>query len=367
MAENLFARGVSHGFIIIMVGIIGGVLGGISGILFISILNYAQNLRELSPYWVLTLPLSGILITLLRGAPKLIFGSFLTHLGGGSAGREGAVIQLSKTLSVKIAGLLKFQERKLQRLILVSMGAGFGAALGAPFAGLIFGFEFNKSKIFRPWTLIQSSIAMFIAQALMRMSKLEHFHLPQFDIPLYQTKTFALVMISGILFGFTTAFFHFLRHQCEHAFSKTTPMITAIMGGTFLSMLFYFLGLKEFQGLGRETIILASQENLPLIFTVKKMIISAITLGTGFQGGEFFPLAFMGSTIGSAFGFIEPSVTALLAGLGFVSTYAASTQTPIACAILAGELFGWEILPFAAITVWIANRIHSRISTPTKE
>ena len=350
-----------------MTGIFGGIFGGFSAILFISLLNYAQTLRESNPRWIFILPVVGIGIALLRGASKLVIGSFFTHLGGGSAGREGAVIQLSKILATKTAEFFKYHERAQNRLILVSMGAGFGAALGTPWAGLIFGFEFNKSKIFRPKILIHASIAMFIAQAMVRLTHIPHFHFPAFDIPLYETKTFTLIIIAGILFGFMTAFFHFLRHQCEHAFIKTSPVLTAFIGGSFLTVIYYLYGLQEFQGLGWETIVQGSKESLPLIVSIKKTILTVITLGTGFQGGEFVPLAFIGSTLGSAFSFVDPTLTALMAALGVVSAYGASTQTPLACTLLACELFGWKIFPFAAITVWIANRIHSRISSPTKD
>jgi len=367
MVEKRFARGVSHGFIFIMIGIFGGILGGISGSLFIALLNYAQNLRELNHNWIFILPLVGILLSFLRGAPKLILGSFLTHLGGGSAGREGAVIQLSRILAEKISSFFHFQERKARRLVIISMGAGFGAALGAPWAGVIFGIEFNKSKFIRPWTLLHSLIAMLIAQAIIRITHLPHFHLPAFVIPEYKITTLTILIITGILFGFSTAFFHFLRHQYEFAFKKCSPLITGLIGGVFLVILYYFFDLREYQGLGREVITQASQEILPLVVTAKKIILTVITLGSGFQGGEFFPLAFIGSTLGSAFSFIDPNMTELMVALGFVSTYGSSTQTPIACTLLAGELFGWKILPFAAITVWIASRIHSRVSITSKE
>ena len=352
---------------ILMTGIIGGIFGGLSGILFIALLNSAQSLREMNPKWIFILPLVGIITSLLRGAPKLIIGSFLTHLSGGSAGREGAVIQLSRTLSEMVARHFHFQERKLRRLVIVSMGSGFGAALGAPFAGLMFGFEFNRSKIFRPKTMFHCMIATLISQLITRAIHLQHFRLPAFEIPNYQLTTITFVIMAGILFGFATAFFHFLRHQYEYAFMKFSPLFNGLLGGIFLLVLYYLYGLQEYQGLGRETISQATQEILPLSYAVRKIILSVITLGAGFQGGEFFPLGFIGSTLGSAFSFADPAITALLAALGFVATYGASTQTPIACTLLACELFGWKILPFAAITLWIASRIHSRISITSQD
>lgn len=342
-----------------MVGILGGIFGGISACLFISILNYAQNLREMNPKWILILPFAGLLIQFLRGAPKLIFGSFLTHLGGGSAGREGAVIHLARTLSEITGPYFKFPERKARKLILVSVGAGLGAVLGAPIAGFIFGFEYHHSSFFRIKTLFHSLIANFIAQAIVRFSKVPHFHLPLFEIPHGTLQTYAFTFLLGILFGFLTLLFHLLRRRCESAFDQTSPLLTGFIGGGFLLILYQWFGLQEYQGLGAETILHASQMILPLAMVFKKMILTALTLGTGFQGGEYFPLAFMGSTLGSSLSFVDPSLTPLFAALGFVATYGAATQTPIACTILAAELFGWNILPFAAITLWIASQIYS--------
>lgn len=350
-----------------MIGIIGGIFGGISGSLFIFILDQAQKFREMSPKWIFILPFVGMMIPLLRGAPKLIVGSFLTHLGGGSAGREGAVIHLSRLLSERLARYLKYEDRKIRNLLIVSTGAGFGAALGTPWAGLIFGFEFNQSRLLRPRILIHSAIAGMIAQFLVRVSSVVHFKFPVFEIQTYELKTFVVVLIVGILFGFTTVFFHALRHRIELIFMKISPVIAGLIGGLMLAALFLFFKFEIFQGLGRETITHASQAAVPLSFAVKKILLSVITLGTGFQGGEFFPLAFIGSTLGSAFSFIDPSMTALLAALGFVTLYGAATKTPIACTILAYELFGWKILPYAIVTLWIASQIHQRISSPTHD
>lgn len=350
-----------------MIGIIGGIFGGISGALIIWLVQLAQVMREAHPSWIFILPFAGILITYLKGSPKLIIGSFLTHLGGGSAGREGAVVNLGKIFAEKASYIFKYQERNKRRLILVSVGAGFGAALGAPWAGVLFGFEYNKSTFFRVRTMVHSGVAMLIAQVIVRLSKVPHFHLPEFETPDYAIKNFVFVMIAGILFGFATAFFHYLRHHTEDFVKKHSPALVAFIGGCILTAIFYFLDLNDYQGLGKETITRSSQEILSITVTLKKILISVLTLSTGFQGGEFFPLAFMGSTLGSALSFVDPTLTALLVALGFVSTYGASTQTPIACTVLACELFGPKILPFAAINLWIAYRIHTGTSIPSRE
>lgn len=343
-----------------MIGIIGGIFGGISGSLLIFILDYAQKTRELSPKWIWILPLVGAIIPLLKSEVKLILGSFLTHLGGGSAGREGAVVHLSRSLSERIASTLRYNERTTKDLVMVSMGAAFGTALGAPIAGLIFGLEFNKSKLFRPRILLHGALAALISQNFARLTQIQHFRLPAFSIEQYEIKTAVIVLITGILFGLASVLFHFLRKRLEFTLLKIPPVVTGLAGGLILTALFHFFKLEIYQGLGRETILQASQEVVPIGMVLRKIILSVITLGTGFQGGEFFPLAFIGSTIGSAFSFIDPSMTALLVALGFVTTYGAATQTPIACTLLAYELFGWKILPYAMITLWIANKVRTR-------
>jgi H+/Cl- antiporter ClcA len=255
----------------------------------------------------------------------------------------------------------------MRKLVIVSMGSAFGAALGAPWAGLIFGFELNRSKIFRPFLLIHSAVAALIAQSLVKLSAVSHFKLPTLSIPTYEIKNFIMVLMIGILFGFTVVFFHSLRHWCESNLKKFSPMLVGLMGGLILTVMFYFFDLESYQGLGRETILQASQQALPISVTLKKILLSIITLGTGFQGGEFFPLAFIGSTLGSAFSFIDPSMTALFASLGFVTTYGAATRTPIACTLLAVEILDWKIFPYAILTLWIATLIHNRVSTPIQD
>ncbi len=353
-------------------GIIAGLLGGFSAILFIHCIRWAQVFRETHPSLILTLPLSGVFIRYLYSrfgkgffeAPTLTISVFLSHLGGASTGREGAVIHLSRILSVSLGRFLNFQERKTKRLIIASIGSGFGAALGAPLAGLVFGFEENRHPFFRLKTLLHSLVAVLVAQGCVHFSGVTHFQIPSFDIPEYGFIPFSFIFILGVLLGLIAVVYHFLKKYFELLFSYLKPWQAGLIGGSLLFLIYQSqLISADFQGLGTQSMIEASQQMVSSSMTWKKMLVTVISLGSGFQGGEFFPLAFLGSTFGSAFSLISPVMVSLFASIGMVAVYGAATQTPIACTILAAELFGWKMIPYAFIAVIIASRVHFRFTS----
>jgi H+/Cl- antiporter ClcA len=353
-----------------MIGFIGGVFGAFSAIFFVHVIHWAGSIRNQSNWWIYTLPLSGILIRWLYlrwksgilEAPALMVSVFLTHLGGGSAGREGAIIHLARILATFTGKFLNFEERNTRKLIITAIGSGFGASLGAPLAGLIFGFEVNRYPFLRFKTLIHSIVATIIAGFIFRWSGTRSFRLGDFSVPDYTLLIFALTAVTGILFGFITVLYHSLKRRWEDRLSRHSPLLAGFIGGGVLFTLFCVFNLKSFQGLGEEGILLAQQQTVPLATAFQKMIVTIVTLGSGFQGGEFFPLGFMGSALGSSFGFIHAASASLYSSLGFVAVYAAATGTPIAGTLLACELFGWKILPYAACALFIAHRINQRLS-----
>jgi len=353
-----------------MIGIIGGILGSASAILFIHLIHSAQTLRENTPQLVFMLPVAGLLIrylylrfgTGIKEAPTLIISSYLTHLVGGSAGREGAIIHLARITSTATGKFFNFEERKIKKLIIASIGSGFGAALGAPFAGFIFGFEVNRQPFFRFKTLLHSAIAAVVAQFIIRISKVTHFALPSFQVPDFAINAFVFITMAGVVFGFTTVLYHQFKKYYESRLAQHSPLFAGFIGGGTLFTLYCVFNLKNFQGLGEAGIIQAQLQTMPLSTAFHKLLLTIITLGSGFQGGEFFPLAFIGSSIGSSFGFINASYAQLASSIGFAAIYGAATKTPIASIFLLAEIFGWKIIPYAACAIFMADRIHNRLS-----
>jgi H+/Cl- antiporter ClcA len=353
-----------------MIGIIGGVFGAVSAWLFIHLIRLAQGWREAFPALIFILPFAGLFIRYLylnykKGvfeAPILAISVFLTHLGGGSAGREGAVIHLARILAHSIGKFLHFEERQIRKLIIAAVGSGFGVALGAPIAGFFFGFEENRHPFLRPRTLFHSALAAGVAHWLLLSTGTEHFKPASITIPQYSLTIFAFTAVAGIVFGFMTVLYHRFKRFFEHRTAQHSPLLAGFLGGGILFALYCVFGLKEFQGLGEAGILQAQEQVVPLATAFQKMLVTIVTLGSGFQGGEFFPLGYMGSSLGSSFGFIHAESARLYAALGFTVIYGAATRTPFACTLLAGELFGWKILPFAAIATYLASLINTRLA-----
>ncbi|MCB0363478.1 MAG: chloride channel protein, partial [Bdellovibrionales bacterium] len=183
-----------------------------------------------------------------------------------------------------------------------------------------------------------------------------------------------IVILSGLLFGLTSRLFVSTTHLVQKAFSRMSPQIylQPFFGGLILIGLYYIEGSYDYVGLGlshiQSALISASNWKEPVL----KMIFTSLTVGSGFKGGEFIPLVFMGTTLGSALSFVMPISLPLLARLGFASVFAGAANTPIACSIMAVELFGYEIAPYALLAcfssyfisghkgIYHSQRIHAR-------
>lgn len=158
-------------------------------------------------------------------------------------------------------------------------------------------------------------------------------------------------MVAGILFGLAARSFVWITHLVESVQRRfiSYPPLKPFVGGLVLVLLYSWEGSYRFAGLGIETIKLAFGHSMSFLEPLLKGIFTAITVGTGFKGGEFVPLVFVGSTLGSALAAFLPAATAFLAALGFASVFAGASNTPFACAVMAAELFGVGIGPYALL------------------
>lgn len=297
-----------------------------------------------------------------RMAPLILISTIVTHLTGGSAGREGTAVQMAASLSDQLAKLFKLdlQERKI--LLIAGAGAGFSAAIGAPWAGMIFGMEMIYIGKFKPVAILECLIASFMAYYTATFLGAKHMHfetLQGFSINLVLVFS---VLISAICFGFAARFFIFSTHGVEKILAqkiKSKPL-QAFTVGVLLIFLFSIEGSYRFNGLSLELILEAFQAPSSLDIPFLKSIFTSLTVGSGFKGGEFIPLVLIGTSLGSFIAGTMGASIPLLAGLGFVSVFGAAAKTPITCTILAMELFGYPIGPWALISCMISYFIAGR-------
>lgn len=358
--------------------IASGVMAGAAAALFLYLLDWATQIREADPRIIWFLPIAGLLIgalywhfgqnsakgnnlileeihdprnTLpLRMAPLVLFTTLLTHLFGGSAGREGTVVQMGASLSDQLSRIFRISSEERRTLLMCGAGAGFGAAIGAPWAGMIFGMEVIQVGRLKFSAPLECFVASFVGYFTTKILAAPHSAFPVLEAG-FSLGSLFWVGVAGLIFGGASRGFTLLTHFIEsiHARWIKYPAFKPMLGGLVLLLGFFLLGSYRYAGLGISTIqdaLLGGIEPRDPFF---KAIFTAITIGSGFKGGEFIPLVFIGATLGSALSLLLPVSAPLLAAVGFAAVFAGAANTPLACAIMAIELFGISTAPYAIV------------------
>lgn len=374
---------ISHFFKLALLSSLAGVLSGASASLFLHSLNYVTNYREANEWIIWFLPVAGLFIGLIYHhfgkdvaagnnlilqeihdpkkkisplmAPFIYVGTVITHLFGGSAGREGTAVQMSASLSDQLSHYFQLSPIERKAFLVLGAGAGFGAAIGAPIAGIIFGMEVIYIGQLKPFALIECIIAALVGyytSLVLHTPHTEYLHTANIK---FDFLTLVCIVLAGISFGITSRFFSKFTHYLEHLFKKISyAPLKPFVGGIALVLLFKIEGSYIYDGLGIDVIKQALEVPPSILIPLKKMFFTSLTLASGFKGGEFIPLVFIGTTIGSALGLVLPVAFQLLGQLGFASVFAGASNTPLACSLMAMELFGWEIGPYALVSCYVS-------------
>jgi len=288
----------------------------------------------------------------LRMAPLVLIGTLLSHLFGGSSGREGTAVQMGASLSDQLSKGLPINSRDRKALLVAGAGAGFGAAIGAPFAGALFGMEVLYITGFKVFALVECVVASFVGYGITLILRAPHSTYPTITPPHLDLRTVGSITIASIVFGLASIFFVQSTHLIESAYRKLSiqPWLRPVIGGSLIVLFYSYIGTDRYAGLGIPVIQNALQIPSSFLDPIWKLVSTALTVGSGFKGGEFIPLVFIGTTLGSALSLLLPVSPQLLGGLGFAAVFGAASNTPIACAVMATEIFGLPVAPYALFT-----------------
>jgi H+/Cl- antiporter ClcA len=363
----------------LLVATIGGAAAGVLTAAFLHALEWATGFREGTPGLIWFLPVAGLSIGLLyqfaapRAAPglSLVFAEMnrptrplpallaplillttvITHLFGGSAGREGTAVQLGAG-AADLTSRPFFKCPELRRRLLVSgVSAGFASALGTPLAGALFGMEVLRAKGMRLFAWKECLAASFAGYGASILLGAPHTIFPLPVIPEWSASSLFAAAAAGIPFGLVALGSGWSIVLVHRTFLKIPwPFLRPAIGGCVLAAFFFALGTDRYAGLGLQVIqdALAGQVISPLDFLLKGLA-TAITIGSGFKGGEFVPLVFMGSTVGPLLAPILPASAPFLAALGFGAVFGAAAKTPLTTTLMLCEIFGWKIGPAAVL------------------
>jgi H+/Cl- antiporter ClcA len=368
----------------ILICVLIGVFSGSASAIFLVSLEWVTQFREHNIWTIWLLPMGGLTIGLLyhyygkevvkgnnllleeyekpqktiplKMAPLVFIGTLITHLFGGSSGREGTAVQMSGAIADQFKKLFKLNNSDRKTLIILGISAGFASVFGTPLAGALFALEVLYFSKINLRSIILSFIVAYIAYFTVEFWQVKHTHYHIPIIPAMTIINFVWIIIIGILFGLTSMLFSRTTHFWGRLFSKTIKYapLRPFVGGIILAVAIYFIGTTKYIGLGIPNIVESfSTPNASYDFLLK-ILFTGFTLGAGFKGGEVTPLFFIGATLGSALSIYVPLPIALLAGLGFVAVFSGATHTPIACTIMGMELFGIESGVFIGIACVVA-------------
>lgn len=301
-----------------------------------------------------------------RMTPLVLLTTIVTHLFGGSAGREGTAVQIGGSMAQLLARWMRLKPADVRILLMTGIAAGFGAVFGTPLTGAVFALEVLAIGVIRYDALIPCLIAAVFADYVCCAWGIHHthyqilFHDPQHFDPLLLAK----VIICGVGFGLASFAFSSCMHNIKkYAKQYIRPAwLIPVAGGIIIILLCQVLGTYDYTGLG---VTSADPAGISIINTFKggyiptwawlwKLLFTAITLGMGFKGGEVTPLFFIGATLGYTLAVLLGAPVDLFAGLGFIAVFAGATNTPIACTLMGIELFGTEHALYFAVACFTA-------------
>lgn len=369
----------------ISLGSLVGALCGAASALFLWLLERVTAFRGTHQAIVYTLPLAGLAIgaiyerfgTAIKGgsnfvidtihdggpelplrmAPMVLVGTVLTHLFGGSAGREGTAVQMGASLTDWLSHRLRVSRPVRRQLLAAGVAGGFGSVFGTPIAGVIFGLEFVVLGRVEYDALVPALVASLVGDLTTRALGIVHTHYPTLArVPLTPLLLLKWLVFAGAVAAATTVFIDltaFLKKRGEARIPRLP--VRMFLGGLIVVGLWKLVGSSDYLGLGVPTIVRAfSDRDLPVYAFALKLLFTAVTLAAGFLGGEVTPLFFVGATLGNALARLLGIPLELGAGVGLAAVFAASSNTPLALSIMAVELLGAAALPHVAVVCVVA-------------
>ena len=288
--------------------------------------------------------------------PLIFFSTILTHLGGGSSGREGAALQLGGSIGNSFGEWFKLDERDKKIAIMCGMSAVFSALFGTPVAAAIFSLEVVSIGVLYYAALVPCVFSSFLAVGIARAAGLEGEHFPVEMIPALDLKAVGLLVLLGILCAAVSILFCVLLHTAEHAYWKYFPDARVrILAGSFLFIALTLLsGTRDYCGSSMGLIESSIEGSVRYEAFLMKMLFTAVALGAGFKGGEIVPTLCVGAALGCAFGEITGFAPSLCAACGMAALFAGVTNCPITSLVIALELFGYEGMEYFSIIIAVA-------------
>ncbi len=368
----------------LVIALIVGTIVGCVSTLFSYLLTTVNDFRKIHPLIILSLPLGGLLIVFLyrffkdtddagtnmiissihsstdvpfKMAPLIFVSTLITHLCGGSAGREGAAIQLGGSIANKIGKIIRLNENDQHIIIMCGMSAGFSALFGTPMAAAIFSLEVISVGIMHYSALVPCITASYIGLFIARHAGIRPETFSVTVVPDFTPVLFLKILILGAILGAVSVIFCIILHTTENLYKKffKNTYLRIFVAGCLIVALSAILRTDMYLGSGSTLIEHIFEEgHIAFYAFILKMIFTALTLGAGFKGGEIVPSFCVGAAFGCAVSSIFGLPPQLAAACGMAGVFCGVTNCPITTLLISFELFGFEGMPYYLVTIAVS-------------
>lgn len=365
----------------VLFSIVSGLLIGAVGTLFSLSMSFVTATRLSHPWIIYFLPISGLVIVgsyhltkskdntgtnmvlsaihsghhlPVRTAPLIFISTILTHMFGGSAGREGAALQLGGSLGNGIGKVLRLDAKDKNIMIMCGMSAAFSALFGTPVAAAVFSMEVVSVGIMHYAALVPCVISALVAQAVASLAGIAPETFVIAEVPDFTVMSAVKISVLAILCALVSILFCVTLHSTEHLYKKLikNPFIRVFAGGCIVIVLTLLVGDQTYNGAGMDFIERCMEEATvrPEAFLLK-IIFTAATLCAGFKGGEIVPAFFTGAAFGCLFGGILGFSPTLCTAVGMTAVFCGVTNCPITSLLISFELFGYAGVPYFLLSI----------------
>ena len=365
------------------ISIIIGIIVGFIGVLFHFAIEHATEFRIENSKIILLLPIGGAFIAWIykfldmendkgtnfvisavrdndtlkfKTAPLIFISTTITHLLGGSSGREGAALQLGGSIASNIGRIIKLDEKDERIITMCGMSAAFSALFGTPVTSVIFSMEVITVGVMHYSAIVPCILSAIIGTKIAMLCGIPPTAFEISVIPDFGTLAVTNVIILSILCGVLSIVFCITMHKSAHLYKHYihNSILRGFVGGVIVVILTYIVGTYDYNGAGMNIIELALKgEARPEAFLIK-IIFTALTLGAGFRGGEIVPSFFIGSTFGCVIGAILGLHPSFAAAIGLVAVFCGVTNCPLSSIILSIELFGGDGIVFFTLACGVS-------------
>ena len=383
-----YLKHLTENFIIfikwVAIAVIIGIVVGLVGVSFHKLLHMADVVRNDNPWFLFLLPVGGIVIAGLykywmkepdkgtnlvisaiaskedispKLAPLIYVSTVITHFFGGSAGREGAAFQIGGCIGNLFGKLFKLDESDNHTIIMCGMSAGFAALFGTPLAAAVFAMEIVSVGVMYYAAIVPCFLASYVSFNVARLFNVVPVSFRIAYVPGIEAPVIAKSLVIMVLSASISGIFCFILHESRKYYKKylPNPFIRIVVGAGMVIALTLLLGTRIYSGSGMDTITACFDIGyVPYFAFFIKMIMTALTLGAGFKGGEIVPSLFVGATFGHTMGVLLNLSTDFASGIGMIGVFCGVTNCPITSLLLTFEMFGYRGVMYYALTVAIS-------------